>query len=153
MGQINSYITMVNANHQCDRAIKIRSLTEGFSPNQHASETTMERICSWLADEVVMEWLNDQTVWTNLLDFGEDKMQLQCVSFTYSISTLEHNINGTRLGSILFKDLLKCNVEVKAKNLRFLRMQVDSSRYLAQIERILDNNKNVYIGPLQLELG
>ena len=77
MGHINSYFTMVNANYQYDRAIKIRSLTEGFSPSQHASETTMERICLWLADEVVREWLNDPTIWTKLLDFGEDKMQLR----------------------------------------------------------------------------
>ena len=69
------------------------------------------------------------------------------------MSISEYNINGTRLGSMLFKHLLKCSVKVKAKNLRFLQMQVESKRHLAQIEQILDNSKNIFIGPLQLELG
>ena len=69
---------MVNATYQFDRAMKLRSFMEDYSPiNKHASETTMERICSWLADEVVKEWLDDRTIWTKLLDFGEDKMQLR----------------------------------------------------------------------------
>ena len=84
MRHINSYFTMVNANYQFDRAMKMRSYMEDHSntPNGNASEATMERICLCLEDKVVMEWLNDQTVWTKLLDFGEDKMQFQCVSFT-----------------------------------------------------------------------
>ena len=143
---------MVNATYQFDRAMKLRSFFEDYSPiKEHASETTMERICSWLADDVVMEWLNDQFIWTKLLDFGEDRIQLQCVASTKLMSISEHR--GTRLGSILFKHLLKCHVKVKVKNLRFLQMQVESRRHLAQIAQILDDNKNIFIGPLQLELG
>ena len=88
MRHINSYVTMVNANYQFDKVMKLRSFIEDSSlanedvSEKHASETTMERICSWLADEVVIEWLDDRTIWTKLLDFGEDKKQLQCVSST-----------------------------------------------------------------------
>ena len=80
MGHINSYVTMVNAYYQIDRVMKLRSFIEDYSPTNVSDEhvlETMERICSWLADEVVREWLNDPTIWTKLLDFGEDKMQLR----------------------------------------------------------------------------
>ena len=57
-----------------EKALGLRSMINSQTTWSHASETTIEKICSWLADEVVVEWLNDQTIWTKLLDFGKNKM-------------------------------------------------------------------------------
>lgn len=72
MRSLNSYITMVNANYHSDRVMKLRALVaDSFSnPNEHISEVTKLRIDSWLTNNNIVEWLNDPTLGTKLLEFG-----------------------------------------------------------------------------------
>ena len=80
------------------------------------------------------------------------ELKFQYGLITSSLSISELKIKGTKLGSILLGHLSNCDANVKAKNFRFLQMQVQGGE-LTQMKDILVNYPNNDTEPLQLDLG